>query len=131
MPRACMRSSAASSIAEHTLVAFGGAAPLHACRLAEKLGIDRIVIPADAGVGSAIGFLKAPAAFEMVRSRFMRLDDLRSAAANRLLDAMSREARTLAEAAAAGRELIEERSRLHALHRPGPRDRRASCRTGA
>ncbi|HUS97206.1 MAG TPA: hydantoinase/oxoprolinase family protein, partial [Hyphomicrobiaceae bacterium] len=53
-------------VAGRTLVAFGGAAPLHACRLASKLGISRIVIPKDAGVGSAIGFLEAPAAFEIV-----------------------------------------------------------------
>ena len=96
-------------IAEHTLVAFGGAAPLHACRLAEKLGIGRIVIPEGAGVGSAIGFLKAPAAFELVRSRFMDLDAFDAAAASDLLDAMSREARALAEPAATGRPLIEER----------------------
>ncbi len=96
-------------IAEHTLVAFGGAAPLHACRLAEKLGIQRIVIPEGAGVGSAIGFLKAPAAFELVRSRFMFLDALDLGAANALLDTMSREAKALAAPAALGRPLFEER----------------------
>ena len=95
-------------IAEHTLVAFGGAAPLHACRLAEKLGIQRIVIPEGAGVGSAIGFLRAPAAFELVRSRFMFLDAMDFDAANALLDTMSREARALAEPAALGRPLAEQ-----------------------
>lgn len=96
-------------IAEHTLVAFGGAAPLHAARLAEKLGIDRIVVPRDAGVGSAIGFLRAPAAYELVRSRFMRLDAFEPETASALLGEMSREARTLAEAAAGGRKLEEQR----------------------
>ena len=96
-------------IADHTLVAFGGAAPLHACRLAEKLGIGRIVIPEGAGVGSAIGFLRAPAAFEMVRSRFWHLDEVDVAAANGLLGEMSSEAHELAAAAAGGRDLIEER----------------------
>jgi N-methylhydantoinase A len=96
-------------IAEHTLVAFGGAAPLHAARLAEKLGIDRIVVPRDAGVGSAVGFLRAPAAYELVRSRFMRLDDFAPTAASALLGEMSREARRLAEAAAGGRKLEEQR----------------------
>ena len=47
---------------EGTLIAFGGAAPLHAVRLAQKLGIRRIVVPPDAGVGSALGFLGAPIA---------------------------------------------------------------------
>jgi len=57
-----------------TLVAFGGAAPLHAARVAEKLGIDRVLIPANAGVGSAVGFLRAPIAYEIVRSLFNRPD---------------------------------------------------------
>jgi N-methylhydantoinase A len=39
---------------------FGGAAPLHAVRFAEKLGIGRVIVPAGAGVGSAVGFLRAP-----------------------------------------------------------------------
>ena len=42
--------------------------------LAEKLGIARVIVPPDAGVGSAVGFLAAPVAYEMVRSRYMRLD---------------------------------------------------------
>jgi N-methylhydantoinase A len=46
-----------------TLVAFGGAAPLHAARLAEKLGLDRVLVPSNAGVGSAVGFLRAPIAY--------------------------------------------------------------------
>jgi N-methylhydantoinase A len=96
-------------IADHTLVAFGGAAPLHACRLAEKLAISRIIVPDGAGVGSAIGFLKAPAAFEMVRSRFMPLDGFDARAASALLDEMEREAMSLAEPAALGQALSTER----------------------
>ncbi|WP_176082746.1 hydantoinase/oxoprolinase family protein [Martelella sp. HB161492] len=57
-----------------TMIAFGGAAPLHAARLAEKLGISRVVIPASAGVGSAVGFLLAPIAFEIAQSRYTSLD---------------------------------------------------------
>ena len=55
-----MRSSAARSSAEHTLIAFGGAAPLHAARVAEKIGVSRVIVPSNAGVGSAVGFLAAP-----------------------------------------------------------------------
>ena len=41
---------------DHTLIAFGGAAPLHAARVAEKLGVARVLVPPNAGVGSAVGF---------------------------------------------------------------------------
>ena len=57
----------------YAMVAFGGAAPLHAARLCEKLGIARCLVPEGAGVGSAIGFLRAPYAFEASRSEVMRL----------------------------------------------------------
>jgi N-methylhydantoinase A len=97
-------------VADHTMVAFGGAAPLHAVRLAEKLGIGRVIVPPDAGVGSAVGFLLAPAAYELVHSRFMRLDRFEPEEANRLLGAMSREAAVLAKAAAEGRRLSETRT---------------------
>ncbi|HIF80796.1 MAG TPA: hydantoinase/oxoprolinase family protein [Gammaproteobacteria bacterium] len=53
---------------EYTMIAFGGAAPLHAARLAEKLGMDRVIVPPGAGVGSAIGFLQAPVSYQVVRS---------------------------------------------------------------
>ena len=97
-------------VGDHTMVAFGGAAPLHAARLAEKLGISRIVIPADAGVGSAVGFLRAPAAYELVHSKFMRLDRFDAKEASKLLAGMSKEATSLAKAAAGGRKLTETRT---------------------
>ena len=55
------------------MIAFGGAAPLHAARLCEKLGVDRCLVPQGAGVGSAIGFLRAPFSFEANRSVFMKM----------------------------------------------------------
>ena len=58
-----------------TMIAFGGAAPLHAARLAGKLDIDTVIVPRGAGVGSACGFLLAPIAYEVVRTRYIRLDD--------------------------------------------------------
>ncbi len=78
-----------------TLIAFGGAAPLHAARVAEKLGIASVVIPANAGVGSAVGFLRAPVAYEIVRSRLQRLDGFDAAAANGLLLEMRAEAEAI------------------------------------
>jgi len=62
-------------ISEYTMIAFGGAAPLHAGRLSEKLGITRLLVPPGAGVGSAIGFLRAPFSFEATRSIYSRLSD--------------------------------------------------------
>jgi N-methylhydantoinase A len=96
--------------AERTLVAFGGAAPLHASRIAEKLGIARIIVPPDAGVGSAIGFLAAPAAYELARSRYMRLDKFDADAANALIGEMEREATSHARAAAGERPVSVTRS---------------------
>ncbi len=60
-------------VAGRTLIAFGGSAPIHAARLADKLEVNRFLVPADAGVGSAVGFLLAPISYEVVRSRYMRL----------------------------------------------------------
>ncbi|MGB1082334.1 MAG: hydantoinase/oxoprolinase family protein [Alphaproteobacteria bacterium] len=58
-------------LSDYTMIAFGGAAPLHAARLSEKLGIRRCLIPPGAGVGSAIGFLRAPFSFEATRSVYV------------------------------------------------------------
>ncbi len=68
-----------------TMIAFGGAAPLHAARLCEKLGVSRCLIPPGAGIGSAIGFLRAPFAFEAVRTQLMRLSEFDAASANDIL----------------------------------------------
>ena len=62
-------------LSAYTMIAFGGAAPLHAGRLAEKLGVERLLVPPGAGVGSAIGFLRAPFSFEANRSVYMKLSD--------------------------------------------------------
>ena len=97
-------------VTSRTLIAFGGAAPLHACRLAEKLGLTRVVVPTGAGVGSAIGFLRAPAAYEVVRSRYLRLGDFDPAAANELLDSMAQEAYPVVRQAAPDGRLEERRN---------------------
>jgi N-methylhydantoinase A len=93
-----------------TLVAFGGAAPLHAARLAEKLGLDRVLVPSYAGVGSAVGFLRAPIAYEIVRSSLQRLDQFDAAAANVLFAAMRGEAEPIVRRGAGDAPLTETRS---------------------
>jgi N-methylhydantoinase A len=74
------------------LIAFGGGGPVHACRVAEKLGVRRILVPSGAGVGSAIGFLRAPVAYEVVRSLYQRFASFDRAAVNALLAGMAAEA---------------------------------------
>lgn len=82
----------------YTLIAFGGAGPVHAWNLARLLKIGRVVVPLGAGVASALGFLVAPPATDMVRSLVGRLERLDWAAVNALF----------AEMAAEGRQLLEE-----------------------
>ncbi len=94
------------------LVAFGGAAPLHAARMADKLGLDRVLIPSNAGVGSAVGFLRAPIAYEVVRTQLQRLDHFDAEAANTLLAAMYQEAAVIVRRGAPDATLAETRSAL-------------------
>ena len=79
-------------LGEYTMIAFGGAAPLHAGRLCEKLGVSRALVPPGAGVGSAIGFLRAPFSFEANRSVYTRLSDLDPDKVRNLLDELRTEA---------------------------------------
>jgi len=79
-------------LSDYTMIAFGGAAPLHAGRLCEKLGIDRLLVPSGAGVGSAIGFLRAPFSFEANRSVYMKLSDFDPTRIKALLEDLEEEA---------------------------------------
>ncbi|MBD8554983.1 hydantoinase/oxoprolinase family protein [Rhizobium sp. CFBP 8762] len=80
------------NISDFTMITFGGAGPLHAARLCEKMGILTFLVPAGAGVGSAIGFLRAPFGYESVRSAVFNLTAFNHGEANRLLNAMKAEA---------------------------------------
>ena len=83
----------------YTMIAFGGAGPLHAVRLARKLGIGRVLVPSSAGVGSAVGFLRAPFSFEKGRSLYMRLSEWQGEAVAETLASMAREAENFVRAA--------------------------------
>lgn len=74
------------------MIAFGGGAPLHATRLMDKLGLDELLVPPGAGVGSAIGFLQAPFAYEAVRSFYTHTDDFDHVGANQVLAELATEA---------------------------------------
>ena len=91
-----------------TLIAFGGAAPIHAARIAEKLDLEAVLVPPAAGVGSAMGFLAAPVAFEVVRSRHMRLSEFQPAVAAGVMADMRAEAHAVVGTVVGG-ELEETR----------------------
>ncbi len=93
-----------------TLIAFGGAAPLHAARVAQKLGIARVLIPENAGVGSAVGLLRAPVAYEIVRGKLLRLGSFEPAAVNTLFAEMRAEAEAIVRQGAPTAALTERRS---------------------
>jgi N-methylhydantoinase A/oxoprolinase/acetone carboxylase beta subunit len=67
-----------------TVAAFGGAGPVHAYGLAKKLGAPRLIVPPNAGVGSALGFFTAPRAFDLVRSHKVSLADANFAAIEKI-----------------------------------------------
>jgi N-methylhydantoinase A len=93
-----------------TLIAFGGGGPVHACRVAEKIGINRVLVPSGAGVGSAIGFLRAPVGYEVVRSLYQRFSTFDVAAVNDLLDDMRQEAEAAVEKGSFGAPTVETRT---------------------
>lgn len=98
------------TVEDYTLIAFGGAAPLHAARLAAKLGIARVIIPQGASVGSALGFLTAPVAFHSVRTWYTRVTGMSIRGANQVLGEMQAHATTLVRAGAGNVALHVTRS---------------------
>jgi N-methylhydantoinase A len=85
------------------LAAFGGSGPVHGCRLAQALGIPRAILPAAAGVTSAIGLLAAAVKFDLSRSCVTRLDALDPAYFARILAEMAAQGTAVVrEAGAAG-----------------------------
>ena len=87
-------------LARAVMVAFGGAGPLHADRVARKLGMRRLIVPAAAGVFSALGFLSAPLAFEVSRTRVTRLSETREADLREAFATLEQEAERVVRAAA-------------------------------
>ena len=93
-----------------TLIAFGGGGPVHACRVAEKVGISRVLVPSGAGVGSAIGFLRAPVGYEVVRSLYQRFSSFDVSAVNDLLEDMRAEAEAAVAKGSFGAPTTETRT---------------------
>ena len=95
-------------LSQYTMIAFGGAAPLHAGRLCEKLGVDRLLVPEGAGVGSAIGFLRAPYSFEANRSVYVKLSDFDPAPVKDLLTDLKNEATAFVRSCEPEGEILHE-----------------------
>jgi N-methylhydantoinase A len=99
---------AGEDVESRVLIATGGAGPLHAARIAEKLEIETVVIPQGAGVGSAHGFLKAPVAYEAVYSHLVALDAFDPEAINAIFARLREEAVAIIQRAA-GKAALNER----------------------
>jgi N-methylhydantoinase A len=97
-------------VSARTMIAFGGAAPLHAARLAEKLGIHKVVVPTGAGVGSAIGFLKAGIAYELVKTQYLDMRNYDAAAINAMFREMRQYAEEIVRQAEPDAGLVEKRT---------------------
>lgn len=93
-----------------TIIAFGGAGPVHAYGLAKKLGAPKILIPPMAGVGSALGFFTAPRAFDLVRSHKVSLNEANFIEIEKLFQDMEKEGAAILQKAGSAESIIYERS---------------------
>lgn len=93
-----------------TVIAFGGAGPVHAYGLAKKLGSPRLIVPPNAGVGSALGFFTAPRAFDLVRSHKVALAEADFAQMEEIFKEMEAEGTRTLDKGGAAEEIRFERS---------------------
>jgi N-methylhydantoinase A len=99
----------ARRITDYAMVPIGGAGPVHAAHIAEKLGLARVICPLGAGVASAFGFLAAPTSFSFVRGRVEALAILDFSALGALLAGFEADGRALLATAGTPRERVEVR----------------------
>jgi len=89
-------------LANATVVAIGGAGPVHADSFARKLGVRRLLVPRGAGVYSALGFLVAPVSIELSRTQILSLGTVDGPALGALFGALEQSAAPAIAAAAPG-----------------------------
>jgi len=90
----------------YSLIAFGGAGPVHAYRVAEKLKLRQIICPLAAGVTSALGFLVAPMAFDFVQTYLTTLRGIDFAHLHAILEEMEARGRALLQQAGVAEEAM-------------------------
>jgi N-methylhydantoinase A len=78
---------------EFVLVAFGGAGPAHACRLAAETEMPRVLVPMSPGIFSALGLLVTDLKHEYSRTLMQRLDSLDAAAVEAAFGALAEQGR--------------------------------------
>jgi N-methylhydantoinase A len=83
---------------EFALLATGGGGPLHACEVAKRLGIRRVICPPGAGVASALGLLMAPARIDRVTTVAKRLSTVDWSVLERAFRALEHDARAVIDA---------------------------------
>ena len=88
-----------------TLVAFGGSGPAHGCRLAQALGIPRVILPAAAGVAAAIGLLSAEVRFDVARTYQRRIDEVDPVRLEAIYEEMTAQAVAVVRESAAGGDI--------------------------
>jgi N-methylhydantoinase A len=93
-----------------TVVAFGGAGPVHAYGLAKKIGAPRILVPKMPGVGSALGFFTAPMAFDVARSHKVNLMEADLEEIERIFQELEAEASAAIGGKEVEKEVLYERS---------------------
>ena len=98
-----------SGLHDRTIIAFGGAAPLHAAHVATKLGIRHVIVPKYAGIGSAVGFLVSPFSFELSQSVSLKLPLINLDEFNRTTAELISWTRDMVRDAISDRQFIERR----------------------
>ena len=112
-----MAGAARYHIAEHggdagaaTMVAFGGAGPVHAVEVARKLGIPSVLVPVGAGVFSALGFVVAPISYEVSRTHVAPLESMTEGALEDMFRELEAEGMAVVRAAREGAAVVCSRA---------------------
>ena len=99
----------ALDVTRFAMLPIGGAGPVHACSMAVKMNIDRLICPIGAGVASAIGMLSAAISFEIARAAPSALDDLDFPRTALMIEEMDREASALVTGAGVDASIVSRR----------------------